>query len=257
MRDEQYRDNRDGHMSKRMTGSLAWFGVIASACLTSHLALGGATPSGADAAHLWFTPTLVAGDAKLCGQVLAGVQKTFRTDARSIDLSEDGDAGLKAVPHPFTQDYDSVDASLGVEIDPADPRRQILTDRHGAKLYVFYRTLPGCGGACESEQLVVSDAPSPGDPARFETPAAESWSLFRTAEGDHLVAAQVEGHLRVYKLASPKNLKQSCDIALAPGDMHKSADARVRSSMAAIDEFNLAVQGLSRDEGWCGSMATG
>src|SRR5258708_3423986 len=124
-------------MGRGITGRFAWFGFVVSACLTSHLALGAASPTGADAPHLWFTPTLVAGDAKLCGPLLASAQETFRSDVRSIGLSEGDDQGLKAIPHPFSEGSDSIDANLGVEVDPGDPRRQILTDRHGTKLYVF------------------------------------------------------------------------------------------------------------------------
>jgi tetratricopeptide (TPR) repeat protein len=251
----------DGGIARRF----AQVGIFVSACLTSYLSLGAATPAGAEPPHLWFTPTLVAGDSKLCGPVLASARQNFRSDIRSIGPSEDGDRRVRAVPHPFSEASDSIDANLGVEVDQSELRRQILTDRSGAKLYVFYRRIPGCGGACEGETLVASDTPinmdaidsvGPGDPTAFETPSAESWSIFQTAEGDHIALAQVGGHLQVYKLTSPKILKLSCDVALEPGDMRKSADASVRTAIAAIDELNLAVHGLSRDAGSCGSLQT-
>jgi hypothetical protein len=54
---------------------------------------------------------------------------------------------------------ESLDADRGAQVDTANPRLFILSDRDGAKLYVYYRRIPGCGGACEGDQLVVSEAP--------------------------------------------------------------------------------------------------
>jgi hypothetical protein len=66
----------------------------------------------------------------------------------------------------------------------------------------------------------------------------------------------VQAHLQAYKIRPPQSWRLSCDIALTPDRLRESTDRTVQTALKSVDALNVAIQGLSRGAGDCGSMHT-
>jgi hypothetical protein len=146
-----------------------------------------------------------------------------------------------------------------------NPRQLALVAPSGTRLYAYFRNISGCGGACETEALLVSDQPFPmHGPGHSDqsgsriasTPVALAWTLYKAANGAHYAMGIVERHLHAYLIAAPKSWRRSCDIALTPERLRGSTDPAVQEALKSLDALNVTIQGLTREEGNCGSMRT-
>ena len=88
------------------------------------------------------------------------------------------------------------------------------------------------------------------------TPPASSWTIYKATSGAHYAIGFVDGHLHAYMITVPKRWQQSCDVALVPEGLRESADPAIQEALKAVDALNVAVRGLTRQEGACGSMHT-
>ncbi len=135
----------------------------------------------------------------------------------------------------------------------------------GAKLFIVSSMFTGCGGACESESIVVATQPallasrdSPADNEKMAaTDLAGSWKLFKDAHGSYYLAAVTGNQLQVIKVVAPKKWQVSCSINVMPAKMTEATDPAVSSAAAAIEAFDTAASALAGDAGGnCGSMRT-
>jgi hypothetical protein len=205
--------------------------------------------------NLWFAPSLSINRNPICNSVLQAARANFRSSSSSWDGLEITSLSRASGPYDNGENTDP-----SVQIDAENPALQII-DEHGKKLFVQFRTNPGCGGACESESLLVSDSPFSADTESDEskvasTPAANTWSLYKSADGTHFIIGTVGAHVQVYKLVPPKAWGLSCDISVEPADPHQSTNPSVKNAVSAIDDLEAAAKNLWRSAGSCGSMGT-
>lgn len=245
---------------------MRYLGLLSLALLVTNARASNAPDvSAVDLSQAWFVPALVADNDPVCESVLGDIRQHFRSSDAWILGYVEGSVNftnLKPLAGPF-QDGRPPDPTMHVMQE--DLRAFELNEPDGSKLYIFFQTNPGCGGACESEQVLVSDQPlfrhsSQNDKGRAATtPAAvswPSWSPYRDDGGAHFVTGLVEGHLQVYRIVSPKRWHVSCDVAVQPDRLLDSPDPAVRAVLETLDTFKRAIEGLTRGDGDCGTMHT-
>jgi hypothetical protein len=147
----------------------------------------------------------------------------------------------------------------GFQADPNNSGEFIFVAADGKHFRFSVRNNGGCGGGCETISAIVSDDPSDekSKAVSVETPPAVSWTVYRSDDAGHYLMGVVEDHLEVYRLASPKDFKLSCNVALAPQDLEKSVDPDVIKVLKAIVALNDASKNVTRPDGYCGSGAFG
>lgn len=231
-------------MRTRLTILILTFALIPVSCSAGET-------SSADKLNLkspWFSPSSTIDADAICASILSGVREHFKS-------SDDWDS------------YPAHSSELFIErID--NPRESPLIDSDGARLYAYFQNINGCGGACETAQVLVSDEPFPegrfsrsdleslDDSQIASTPQAPTWNIYKANSGLHYVVGVVDRHLQVYKVTAPREWRKSCDIALAPERLRDSTDLGVRAAVQSLDALNAAVHGLTRGAGNCGSMQT-
>jgi hypothetical protein len=232
--------------------------LLAVACLLFGFAVHAAEPREATPAKVWFTPSLSVRTAPMCDVALKAARKHFMSSDPS-DGPLDFD-GFTLVALPYSGETKS---DPKVEIDEQNPNHVTLKQPNGQVLHLSFLRNPGCGGACESQTLLVSGEPiddaleyNPGnDPKLASTPPGE-WPIYKDQDGNYLAIGNVDGHLQVYALTTPEKWRLSCDVVLEPPDTHQSADVGVKNATAAIDALRAAAAELSRGAGSCGSSGT-
>ena len=212
---------------------------------------------------LWFKPVLTVDSAPLCSSLAPIVDRWFVTSKGPEDMAL-GEAALRPFMPANEGDSPPDPAVSAIE---GDPRQFTVTRPQGQTVFVRFEENPGCGGACDTEYVVVSTAPlkkggtrtNPMDSAsRASTPASGAWTIYRSADGDHYAVGVVDQQLEAYVIAQPRDWRLSCRIALAPADIRRTPDSAVQKAIQAVDAMNVAARALARDdgEGMCGSMHT-
>lgn len=206
-----------------------------------------------DIQRAWFKPKLTVDADPICNTLLSAT----RTKFLSVD-SQYGDlVGFTRIAGAFQNNNDP---NSGVRFLADDPRQFIFTSSTGSKLFGYFMNIGGCGGACETEQLLISDEKFPkGAPDRksaASTPAAPGWSLLKDHNGSLYAQGVVDGHSQLFRIVSPKNWHLSCDIALKPDNLQESNNPDVQAVVKEIGALITATGGLSRGAGDCGSMGT-
>lgn len=218
--------------------------------------------SAVDLSRAWFVPALVADNDPVCESVVGDVRQHFRSsDGWNLGRVRGSVSftNLDRLAGPF-QGGEPPDSRI--QVMEEDPRTFRLNQPDGSTLYVHFKTNPGCGGACESEQVLVSDLPlftrsSQNDKDRAATtPATGSWWLYRNDGDAHYVVGMVEGHLQVYRIVTPTRWQVSCDVAVQPDRLLDSPDPAIRTVLETLGAFKRAIEGLTRDAGLCGAMRT-
>jgi tetratricopeptide (TPR) repeat protein len=242
---------------------MRYLGLFSLALLTTNAHASDAPDvSAIDLNRAWFVPALVADNDPVCESVLGDVRQHFRSsDAWNLGRARGSVSftNLKRLAGPF-QEGEPPDSRI--QVMEEYPQTFRLNEPDGSKLYVYFKTNPGCGGACESESVLVSDQPlfrhsSQNDKDRAATtPATGSWSLYRNDGDARYVAGLVEGHLQVYRIVSPKRWHVSCDVAVQPDRLLDDPDPAVRAVLETLGAFKRAIEGLTRGAGACGSMDT-
>jgi hypothetical protein len=213
----------------------------------------------------WFIPSSTVSAEALCPSILSDVKTKFASadewDSYPLGTG-DGFTDLTRISGPF-QTSSGKDSTVQVLAD--NPREFVVSSPDGTRLFAYFRNSPGCGGACATEQVEVSEQESQkrpssdrssGDSQSAETPAAKSWTIYKAAGGEHYVIGVVDEHLQAYKVALPRKWKLSCDIALQPNRLRESVEPAMRNALKSLDALRLATGGLSRGAGDCGSMHT-
>lgn len=165
--------------------------------------------------------------------------------------------GFTRIPGAFQNNKDS---NSGIQFLADDPRQFVFTSSNGSKLFGYFMNHGGCGGACETEQLLISDEKFPkGAPdgqSSAYTPAAPGWSLLKNRKGTLFAQGIVDGHSQLFRIVSPKNWHLSCDVVLKPDNLQESNNPEVQAVVNEIGALITTTGGLSRGAGNCGSMGT-
>ena len=213
--------------------------------------------AGPDTSQFWFKPVLTVDKSPACATFLEATQKTFLTEAswETFPAGPEGSiAGFEAVELE----------SLPKESDDPESAAYLMVD--GAKLFIGSSTFPGCGGACESQSMVIATQPAqlmrgdylPNDENRVSTDSSPGpWKLFKDVHGSFYLAAVTGNAVQVIRVVAPKKWQVSCSITVMPAKMTEAPDPAVRSAAAAIEAFDNAASALAGDSGGnCGTMRT-
>ncbi len=145
------------------------------------------------------------------------------------------------------------------QADPDNSLSFTFTTPDGKRALLSLERNSGCGSACDTFYAQISDKPDNGSekPLLPKTPLAISWSVYKSDDGNRYLVGVVNDHLEVYRLASPKDFKLSCSVALAPQDLQKSDDQDVTETVKVLQALKVASDGMAHTGGYCGSGAWG
>jgi hypothetical protein len=198
-------------------------------------------------ANAWFKPTLTRNDDPICEPILKETVDRFMTP-EPIQLPEYEEpgplAGLTRVERGTLKEE--------------SPGEWILPGREGP-MYMRFDRDSGCGGACESESLRLSNRPLPGSSVVAQTPFAPEWALYTDGSGNYFAVSWADGmqlaSISVYRLTQTASLKLSCQMKMAPTEQEAPAAARTLREESLLP-FQRAVHALMGGVGWCGTMRT-
>lgn len=205
-----------------------------------------------DIQKAWFKPNLTVNSDPICNSLLSVTQTKFL----SVDSQYNDLVGFKKIPGPFNN-HEELEPNI--QIDTDDPRQFIYRPPQGKKIFLYFKNLGGCGGACETEELHVSNkrfSDDSTDKDGVSTPASFAWNLLKDRKGTLYVQGIVDGKLQLYRIVSPKKWRLSCAVVLQPHKLQESDDPKVQTAIKAINELIIKTNGLSRGAGDCGSMGT-
>lgn len=210
-----------------------------------------------------FQPELVTSNGPICASLLPDVRKAYLTQTRLIVRSFDRAPSIRfralaAVP--------TTDSTLALELPPDDPGRdQILQQLGGPPIYTRTVTLPGCGGACEGSQVLVSGEPIPegygasSAPGIAATPGFGPWQMYVGQRAKWYLVGVVDNQLLVYRVVPPPKWKVTCGFSLAPYGLSDSTDSTTRGAAVAVKQLThevLEMEGTQPEGVACGDMDT-
>ncbi len=204
---------------------------------------------------IWFEPVLAENNDPACEGLLMDARKKFLTDS-----SFDKAYGVRG--QGYSQNGNILDWKLIGGVSSSE------VTAFGRTYYLDYYTHPGCGGACERNQPLVSDKPfpKPRDYGYLHTlaenaPPAVSYNytIARASEdGVYLFAvgstAGFEDKILIYRLAREGRWAPACTISTAPANLSQKASEKLISSLESLRQ--VVDSGLMRGAGSCGSMHT-
>lgn len=215
------------------------------------------TPALADGVYVqtsWFKPVLTENNDPVCKSLLGDVQQNFFSDTafgKAYGIQGHGYAETGKI-----LDW-KIEAGLG--------RGEIAA--YGKTYYLNYLKHHGCGGACETNQPLVSNKPFPEDSdyayreaLAKDAPPADSYDYTiarRSADEVYLFVVENTGRrISIYRLAQEGRWKPACKVATAPVEVTKVAPVKDDKVVDSLQAMQQKVYGLMRDAGDCGSMAT-
>jgi tetratricopeptide (TPR) repeat protein len=234
--------------------------LAALAFTASHSAISQA-PAREEFRSTWFTPVLIESHDAVCPEVLEVARAIFPSSERYVDYFAPRAAlgPLERVPFESLSTEQLPNAS---EVDARYPSPYV--ELKGRRTYLRTGTFPGCGGACETQFIQVSDEPIPLDRAARQrdkvnivsTPYAVLWHLYRDRKGNYFAVAADSGVLHVFRIAPHEQFGEACSVSLAP-PVRNSNDADVKAALASIEALQQAAGKISGGYGSCGSMKSG
>lgn len=225
--------------------------------LTSISSFGTQVDSSMNLDTFWNKPLLITDNDTSCKALLKDAEAKFNTN-----LNWGAAYGVRG--HGYAKTSTILDWQFlgGMELKEIEA--------YGNKYYLSYYRHPGCGGACEKNQPLVSNSPIPLKdwPKRSElakeAPPAMSYSYMYTLSGNETPYLFIvgrydtyKGKLYVYRLQEDAKWQPACEIGLNG----KSADFKENHSYFVaqkyIDKLYKSSLNLSRGGGYsCGSMNT-
>ncbi|HQQ64014.1 MAG TPA: ankyrin repeat domain-containing protein [Pseudomonadales bacterium] len=210
-----------------------------------------------DFSKAWFKPYLIENNDEACGTLLKDAQDKFFSN---VDFG--AAYGLQGYG------YSENGKILDWEMVGGETPNQI--EAYGKTFYLSYINNPGCGGACETNQPLISDSPFPDERdykyleelAKAAPPAASySYTITKKPDGSFYLfivgtAVEYKDQLLVYRLAQEGKWKSACKVALAPEHVEEKNDTAFSPAIHGIKQLDEAVGGLSRGAGSCGSLGT-
>ncbi len=202
----------------------------------------------------WFKPVLTENSDSACESLLEDVRQKFFSDSSFNEAY-----GVRG--HGYLKTGEILDW----EVDSGLGRGEITA--YGKTYYLDYMRHPGCGGACETNQPLVSDKPFPEqsdyayrDTLATEAPPADSYEYTiarRSADDVYLLVVETTGRrISIYRLAREGRWQPACKVATAPEHMTEAMPVKSDKVVDSLQALQQKVFGLMRGAGDCGSMAT-
>ena len=214
----------------------------------------------------WFAPVLTENNHEVCSDIFEDAQNLFlsRNSFYTHYFSREAVvAGMQSV--------NLYQNNLGVSIEEVIIKHkrtgQSYTAKkpfivlNGNKFYLHHHmAIPGCGGACEAYQLLVSKDYSPENLNELEKvspPPARGYRLFRADDNSYwLYQLDRDDNLHTYKLQDSGSWVKTCQINFHPQSLTESNDLATQKAYKALMQLKSTVFGLTRGAGSCGSMRT-
>jgi hypothetical protein len=203
--------------------------------------------------HAWFKPILEESHDPICDEIHRDILSEFGTS-----LSEEVvQNGLNVSPFARLQPVEISEPEI------SGPGGYVVKTREQS-LYLQWRNFGGCGGACETMALQVSDSTFSDAHPVASTSAARAWGLFSNAAGDYFAAANVityggttQDVVEVYRLVHPSKWQRTCAIRLTPTEIEIGSAPSVAVAQQPVAALEFQVRQLMGQEGSsCGSMHT-
>lgn len=207
----------------------------------------------------WFNPSLTVNKDKICLLVHQAAEEWFvGTAPNSMALSkiEKKSKGLWRVQ---TWDHlETTHQSNLITRPTSDPRQLIVTNQDGTTTFLYWKINPGCGGACETLNVVAtSNSYSESrDVHAVATPPSSGWALYENSNGAHYVMGVAGDYIETYQV-SPK-LPLICRVKIAPDRASLETDAELEEPLKSLDALFDATTAMSLSGGeYCGSSNAG
>ncbi|MFC1537163.1 ankyrin repeat domain-containing protein [Pseudomonadota bacterium] len=212
----------------------------------------------------WFLPSLQVNKHKICNELLSRVQDTFLSEESYSSIYYDN-TQYKYIPvvGMTPVEYGSDTNVIMEEIDHGDEwgalayqgTPTVMID--GKKIYLHPYKHPGCGGACETYQLIASDQRQPanwGELTVTAIPSTSDYRIYKAADGSFWSHSyDTSEGIAAYQLKKDGQWEKSCEIQTKPADAAISKDDDVQKVMDSLTDFKTSVFGITRGSGSCGS----
>lgn len=191
-----------------------------------------------DRNSVWFKPSLTVDSAPICAELLRIEQDAF----------------FSATERP---DYSQAHLQL---IDTAGDARTKLTRPDGQQIFVDTIRHGGCGGACETERIVVGDKflDQPEPVAQNDdlpgTPRAPRWNIYKRPNGDFFALGIVDDRSSAYRIAGPSKVELACEVVLKPESFSNNNDPMIRRAWQDVEVMIRAYGSVAQSGGSCGSL---
>jgi tetratricopeptide (TPR) repeat protein len=214
-----------------------------------------------DPANAWFKPALVENRSPLCPAVLEAANQFYYSslaqldglpivigDLQAIDPEQDLPRERIVLPHPNTG-------------EPMEETQAFVTT-HGKKMYVSRRTNPGCGGSCETRQMLASLQPF-DMPMHYEdrpglskpTPAVPELTLLKSRDDVYYVAVVNDAQLQLYTLTANAEWEGVCTADLKPKDLYSSSNVELQAAVKSLSDLRSTIEPIRQEAGVdCGTL---
>jgi hypothetical protein len=196
--------------------------------------------AGLDTSHAWFKPALVENRSPICAAVLAEANRLFYS------------------PQPQLDD-------LSIEIEGTEQidayRYHGFVTTHGKQIYLSMRVNPGCGSACETQQMFASAQPF--EPPAWDdeapglskpTPRAPALVLLKSQDDLYHVTLVAEGRLQLYTLTANAEWDGVCKVDIQPR-VHPKSDSELQAVLRSVYDLQSTIDSIRQGAGNdCGSL---
>ncbi|WP_323816369.1 ankyrin repeat domain-containing protein [Cellvibrio sp. NN19] len=196
----------------------------------------------------WFKPELIENNSPVCQEVLENAKLAFFENNVSSNYHAKDDEVLIAGAY-----------------SSSNPDHVLIDNK---PVYIKMALQNGCGGGCEGEQVIVSEAPIDQskryvhefDSSLLEQMPAETAAgntLFIKAKEGSYYLISIRDSIEVNQLQSDATWKKSCEISLAPTEAQYSAVMNAAQLRDILKELELSLMPIIGSYGNCGSLRSG
>lgn len=214
-----------------------------------------------DPADGWFRPALVEDRSPLCSVALAEANRLFDSKTGELDSRPIVIGDLQAIDPE--QDLPREPIVLR-NVNTGEPieRTQAVVTTHGKKMYVARRTNPGCGSACETQQMLASLQPF-DVPMHYEnppgvsepTPRAPVLTLLKSPDDLYYVAVIENDQLQVYTLTEDAAWDRICKVHMTPRALNPATHAELQAARKAVWDLHASLDPIRQGAGHtCGTL---
>ena len=213
-----------------------------------------------------FAPALTENNHGVCSDIFADAQNHFLSENSSYEHYFSRSAEIAGM-----QSVDLHRNNLGVSLEEVTIKHKRTGQKYtvkkpfvilnGNKFYLHHHTaVPGCGGACEQYQLLISKNHTPENLDELEKkspPPSRGYQLFQASNNSYwLYHLDREDNLHAYQLEDSGAWVKACQINLHPSSLYEPNDIITQKANDALMELKTTVFGLTRGAGSCGSSNT-
>lgn len=222
--------------------------------LLSSSAAVGAESLSVDRDAVWFKPSLSVNSAPVCAEILRVELDTFFSLRAQSEYAADGFEPVDL--------YKELNTVPQVEYVKAEHGTQlVLTRPDSQRIFAKVTSQGGCGGACETQRILVADKliePSvrlAHDDAWPSTPRAPRWRLYKAADGEfYAIGMTDDDRSRTYRLASPTSVEPTCEVILKPEKFSDNDNPAIQRAWQSMEALRQAYGSVSQEAGNCGSL---